>query len=470
MFAHQWLTPAFNFADIKAVRKRHPLGIRQALWLAIGLTVTSIVLGTGALYHYQHYHGYRNSQRRRIEAIAEAYAAQMAPQLIGGLRSQAASLSEELAWHPDSCLLAVLSPTQEIVASRGNTPLLQRYLHLAEDAPSDAGVGSWHVPAEPERMLPEMALAAVPIAVPNSPEPLGTLIYAARIPGWSALPNAEVLRFFVGLGLISATGLILAFLWLQQRVVAPLARLARESKEQGDPERLAAALAECPDEIGELARTLADMRSNLAEWQGKAAHLERCVDDRVAARTRGILQDLRKVEKKVWTDPLTRLGNRRLFDDKFEEIARAQQEAGQDLSIIMIDVDYFKTLNDTLGHRAGDELLKFVGELLKQCLREQDLAIRYGGDEFLLILPSVSVADAKVIAERVIKMFAQQSRMLHVQPRPTMSAGIASLFEHRPLTPAAFLEQADRALYDAKTAGKCQVCVYRASRLPIAAQ
>jgi diguanylate cyclase (GGDEF)-like protein len=143
------------------------------------------------------------------------------------------------------------------------------------------------------------------------------------------------------------------------------------------------------------------------------------------------------------------------------------REAGDDLALIMIDVDYFKSLNDTLGHRAGDEVIRFVGELLRQCVREEDLAIRYGGDEFLLVLPGLNAAMATKVADRIVKLFGQQARLLAVEPKPGMSAGVASLKEHRPGNPPAFLQMADQALYQAKKLGKARVCVYRAGAMPV---
>jgi len=191
----------------------------------------------------------------------------------------------------------------------------------------------------------------------------------------------------------------------------------------------------------------------------RASQLERLADTRIAAETKRMARELRQVEKKIATDPLTNLGNRQLLMDRFAEVVETQKRAGQDLSVILIDVDHFKEVNDTLGHKAGDELLVFVGELLQQCLREHDIAVRYGGDEFLLILPSVSLTNAAAVAERTLRLFAQQARVLSVQPKPSMSAGVASLIAHLPSSAEELLEMADHALYEAKKAGKSQVRV-----------
>jgi diguanylate cyclase (GGDEF)-like protein len=125
----------------------------------------------------------------------------------------------------------------------------------------------------------------------------------------------------------------------------------------------------------------------------------------------------------------------------------------------MIDLDHFKKVNDTLGHAAGDTLLQFVGQLLRECLRENDFAIRYGGDEFLLILPGVSVDNALRLIRRIMAMFAQRAKMIApIDPPPTMSAGVASIRHSQPATPGDLLEAADEALYGAKHRGGKSAC------------
>lgn len=447
--------------------KRQPLGLRHTLWLALGLTGVSIVLGATALYRYELYRSARQSRRACVQVVAETYAAQFAPLLSQGRQGQARALIEGFAWHPDSLLLAVLDAHGEVVGFAGDRLLLDRFLQRAGLDQGDP-LGPWDIPVDPGRNRPAMTLAATVIQVANGNGPLGTLVYAARDTMATAVAPGEVWRFFTGLLLIAATGLLLGLLWLQQKVVAPLTSLTRQSRAGLGDKPAAADLVGRHDEIGELARALAEMHRNLHESQQRAARLERSVDDRVAAETQRITRELRQVEKKIWTDPLTHLGNRRLFDEKFAEIFNAQRDARQDLSIVMIDVDHFKNLNDTLGHQAGDEVLAFIGELLKQGLREQDLAIRYGGDEFVLILPSVSSEQAHNIAERTIRMFAQQAKLLRVQPSPSMSAGIASLRTHQATTPQGLLETADRALYEAKHRGRGQVAVASAhGRKPV---
>ena len=213
------------------------------------------------------------------------------------------------------------------------------------------------------------------------------------------------------------------------------------------------------DEVGQLARVCADAHDELLEVRRESAGLEREIDHRVAERVRQVDALLLRTQEEAWTDSLTGLANRRLLDDRLEKLFDRQRDNHEDLTIIMFDVDHFKQFNDTKGHAAGDDLLRFVGELLKTMLRAGDVAIRYGGDEFAVLLLGTSARDAAHLAQRITKMFAQRTDVLRASPRATLSAGIASMETHGADSGAALLEEADKALYGAKRDGRNQVVI-----------
>jgi diguanylate cyclase (GGDEF)-like protein len=155
------------------------------------------------------------------------------------------------------------------------------------------------------------------------------------------------------------------------------------------------------------------------------------------------------------------------LEEKLPEFFEAQVHAGHDLSLAMFDLDNFKGLNDTLGHAAGDELLQFVGELLRTALRSGDVAFRYGGDEFLLVCPGVSADAAANIADRLIRLFTQRAKLLTVQPEVSLSAGVASVRRHRPGSAGEMLKMADEALYRVKETGKRGVAIYEPTQEPV---
>ncbi len=436
------------------IKTGRTLGIRKALWLSIALTAMSTILGGSALFGYKMRHLGRVAEILRARTIGETYAAQITQQILAPTARGLNDFVEKLDSHPSLYFLAVLDSTGRLVASRGHPLLLETYYRVSRDQIKET---AWLLPEDAAQSLPRLAMVAIELRPPGSGDSLGTLLCAVTFSGMWETSREAIGSYFAWLLALAGLGVIIGFWYLHRTVLTPLKMLARHSRTLLHSRKPANLPTDRADEIGELARILAEMYSNLDQLHERAEDLEKTVTDRVTAKTRQITRLLRQTEKKAWTDPLTRLGNRQLFEDKFTEIFRAQHEAGQDLAIVMMDLDYFKNLNDTLGHQAGDNLLRFVGELLRQCIREQDLAIRFGGDEFLLILPGVTAKEAAAVAERTIRLFAQKSKTLPVPVKPSISGGVASLLEHRPINQAALLQIADQALYEAKNAGKSQV-------------
>ena len=157
---------------------------------------------------------------------------------------------------------------------------------------------------------------------------------------------------------------------------------------------------------------------------------------------------LEHVQKLAELDGLTAVANRRTFETVLErELSRARR-TGDEVGLVLIDVDRFKELNDTHGHQAGDELLRQVGRLLVENSRDFDTAARYGGDEFALVLPGSSVADALDVAERI--------RGLLGDLEATLSLGVASFPKHAD-DAGSLVQAADEALYESKRAGRNRV-------------
>jgi diguanylate cyclase (GGDEF)-like protein len=174
-------------------------------------------------------------------------------------------------------------------------------------------------------------------------------------------------------------------------------------------------------------------------------------------RQRDILQRLSSI------DGLTGVANRRAFDHALEQEWRRALRTGDFLSLLMIDVDYFKPYNDQLGHVAGDDGLKQVAAALEAGMRRPgDLLTRYGGEEFACVLPQTSLEGAVLVAEHLRQAVAGLS-LPHpasaVAPHLTVSLGGAALRPADGLTAAALLERADRKLYEAKHGGRNRVAM-----------
>lgn len=170
-----------------------------------------------------------------------------------------------------------------------------------------------------------------------------------------------------------------------------------------------------------------------------------------------------ELERLAVSDSLTELPLRRFFLQRLqEELARAQRHHAAG-ALVMIDLDHFKSLNDTYGHLVGDEVLRRIGTLLKSNVREIDLSARYGGEEFVLYLVDTLEEPARVVAERIRRMVEDYTIQAYDETvHVTVSLGIA-LFPTHGAVPAELLEHADEALYQAKAGGRNQVMVYGGS-------
>jgi diguanylate cyclase (GGDEF)-like protein len=192
---------------------------------------------------------------------------------------------------------------------------------------------------------------------------------------------------------------------------------------------------------------------DLVEANDRVTALNRQLEDKVAERTR-------QLEELTLTDDTTGLYNQRfLYRRLHEECSRANRY-GRHLSVAMLDIDDFKLVNDTHDHLFGSRALKRVGEILRSCVRTADAVVRYGGDEFTLILPETAPGAAAIVCERVReKIQASNVGEAHDPYQITVSIGLASLEVSG--TAEALLRAADHATYEAKAGGKNRVAIAR---------
>lgn len=305
----------------------------------------------------------------------------------------------------------------------------------------------------------EVCVAACPLRADPGLALPGNLVVVARRPELSAAWSVWTAAFALPLGSVAAIGFVLGLHWLRRRVREPLRTMVRLKHEQ-EMDWLARLPTDRDDELGGIARGTKEIIAELCDARARLERLQRSLDSRVAERTREIKAMLKDAQRQVWVDPLTRLGNRRLLEDRLEALFSAQLEAGGELTVVMFDIDHFKQHNDTLGHTAGDELLRFFGQLLLGGLRDTDLGIRYAGDEFLVLLLDTSPQDAVSMATRIVRLFGQHSSIFSTKPQTTLSAGVASVRLCGVTRGQELLACADAALYQAKGAGKNRVCTW----------
>ena len=182
------------------------------------------------------------------------------------------------------------------------------------------------------------------------------------------------------------------------------------------------------------------LKTMLSELRGKNVQLE---------------ESLQKLKAMATTDHLTGLANRRHFRDILERQFSEANRYGSDLTCCMCDMDHFKLLNDTFGHQTGDEILVLAADVIRDLLRDSDVAARYGGDEFVILLPHTPLERGLAVSERIRReMIVRSGGYRNTVKAVTMSIGVASLRSDRPAGADTLVAMADRALYTAKDTGK----------------
>ena len=199
-------------------------------------------------------------------------------------------------------------------------------------------------------------------------------------------------------------------------------------------------------------------------WQSRVRHLHQQnsrLNQLVQQRTAALEQANLSLLQQARTDFLTRLPNRRAFSEQFELLQRQAVRHNTAFSLVLLDIDHFKSINDTYGHDAGDMVLTKVADTLLHRLRKQDVLARWGGEEFILLLPETSIAGAMTVCEELRQGLMQIAIVYQQQPIVvTATLGIAQLNELE-LELNRWQSAADIALYQGKKTGRNKVVVYQ---------
>ena len=170
-----------------------------------------------------------------------------------------------------------------------------------------------------------------------------------------------------------------------------------------------------------------------------------------------------KILQYATIDALTNLNNRRQFEIRLKQEIATTKRQNNPLCAMMIDIDFFKKVNDTYGHASGDAVLRGVARIIKSALRESDIPARYGGEEFAVLLPYTHIEEAQIVGERLRKAVESSSIAIDVEGvdtkeiQVTISMGLAEF--NKTETGEELFERADKALYEAKTSGRNKVCL-----------
>ena len=217
-----------------------------------------------------------------------------------------------------------------------------------------------------------------------------------------------------------------------------------------------------PSEILDVARGVNKMAANMDALMKELGHERSALEQQVSGRTRELEQANRLLMDIANRDALTGLANRRRLEMELERNISFSKRTGQPLAVIMMDLDNFKIVNDTAGHLVGDNILRAVASTLRSRVRVTDLVVRWGGDEFCILVPATQAQGAIAAAESLVDAVKEATSAVNLpEPlqAPTASAGVAC-FPEDGEDPHTLILNADAALYQVKATGRGRVLRY----------
>jgi diguanylate cyclase (GGDEF)-like protein len=200
-------------------------------------------------------------------------------------------------------------------------------------------------------------------------------------------------------------------------------------------------------------------------YQKKSLEYEQTLEQLVKDRTKELEIAKEKLTTMANKDPLTNLYNRRYFTDIASNIQELAKRNNEPLSALMIDIDRFKNINDTYGHDIGDDVIVNIANILLQHTRKSDIVVRFGGEEFVILLPNTNIDGAAKIAEKIRVNIENQTIKLDENStiKTTVSIGVSQCGDFNSLNIENLIKRTDVALYEAKRSGKNKVVIYEKS-------
>lgn len=246
---------------------------------------------------------------------------------------------------------------------------------------------------------------------------------------------------------------------VMRRLVGPINKLANASINLAYKHEFHHIKLNRNDELGRLTQAFNHMAERLLRTQHDLMDLNGQLEKRVALRTVELETRNKQLRRIASKDPLTGLYNRRSFAELLNREMAEVQRYEREIACMMIDVDNFKQVNDVLGHQAGDRVLQQVAQVIRKEVRQCDITARFGGDEFVVLLPQCSATEACNLAKRIREQSRAAFSELTAGPKVSLSIGIADLHDSGAKTGEALISAADKALYKVKGKGKDGICM-----------
>jgi diguanylate cyclase (GGDEF)-like protein len=249
---------------------------------------------------------------------------------------------------------------------------------------------------------------------------------------------------------------------ISQRITNPLGQLTNLAGRMAGGEQSLRIDLESKDEIGQLGAAFNRMAQAIQKRERDLRKLAEDLEHTVAERTEELRSQNKKLEKIAITDPLTQAFNRRHFFDLAEKEIQRAKRYGHPLSVMLLDVDHFKVVNDHYGHRVGDQVLVDIVRLCQENIRNIDVFARYGGEEFVILMPETNCSEICVMADRICTLVAATPITVGaLNISVTLSIGVACWDGEQDVNFDQLLSRADIDLYRAKDKGRNTVVVWQ---------
>jgi diguanylate cyclase (GGDEF)-like protein len=341
----------------------------------------------------------------------------------------------------------VFSPSREIIASAPSSALLGPVL------------SSWPISDDQIETLSVESVRALAVAVPLATGGRAWIVFD-RGPYTEA--ERRLRRAWAVVGLSAVLVALVVSLFVGGSARKRLHSIRDTVERLGDGDLEARCVESGPAEIIEVARGVNKMATNMGALMKELGHERSALEQQVSGRTRELEQANRLLMDIANRDALTGLANRRRLEMELERNISFSKRTGQPLAVIMMDLDNFKIVNDTAGHLVGDNILRAVASTLRSRVRVTDLVVRWGGDEFCILVPATQAQGAIAAAESLVDAVREATSAVNLpaplEP-PTASAGVAC-FPEDGEDPHTLILNADAALYQVKATGRGRVLRY----------
>ena len=275
--------------------------------------------------------------------------------------------------------------------------------------------------------------------------------------------NTLIVQSFILTTLIILAGIGSSVI-LSRQLSQPLRALMRVARDMVDGNTNIRVVVEAEDEIGELGWAFNDMAEAIETRERDLRELAASLEKKVSQRTEELRLRNEELSQIAASDPLTKINNRRRFFELAETEYKRAKRYHHPLSLILVDADHFKEINDTHGHQIGDQVLANLAQFFEKNIRSIDIVARYGGEEFIILMPEIDCPSAVQIAERLRQSIAE-SPVAEADHKImlTISLGVACWQSETSLSFDSLLYRADKALYQAKRDGRNRVTVWEGS-------